>query len=130
MRVENRADKSLGELFNELASGFSTMFLQQIALAKAEVKEDITHNVKDVVFLALGGVLLYAAFYAFPAAVVVGLSEVVPVWLSAIIVGAVVSVAGCILVRKGLEGLKARQLNPGQTIESLKEDKEWVRAKI
>lgn len=125
-----KGDKSLGELFSELASGLTTMFRQEISLAKAEAKEAIPHAVKDVIFLVVGGFVLYAAFYVFLAAAVVGLSEVVPVWLSAIIVGLVVSCAGYVLVKKGIKDLKTRTFRPEKTIESIKEDKDWVKAKI
>ncbi len=130
MRIENKTDKSLGELFNELTTGFGTMFRQEIALAKAETREAFRHATKDVLFLAMGGFILYAALFVFLAAAVIGLSEVAPVWLSAIIVGVVVSLIGYILVQKGLKDLKRRAFKPQQTIESIKEDKEWVRAKI
>jgi hypothetical protein len=130
MRVENKVDKSLGELLSELTSGFSRMFRQEIALARTEVREATTHAIRDVVFLALGVLVLYAAFYLFLAAAVVGLAEVVPVWLSAIIVGVIVSIVGYILLQKGIKDLKARRFKPEQTIESLKEDKDWARAKI
>ena len=130
MRIENRTDKSLGELINELTTGFSTMFRQEIALAKAETREAFRHATKDILFLALGGCILYAALYVFLAAAVIGLSEVVPVWLSAIIVGVVVSLIGYILVQKGLKDLKTRTFKPRQTIESIKEDEEWVKTKI
>ena len=130
MRVENKTDKSLGELFGELTAGFSTMFRQEIALAKAETKEAFAHATKDMLFLAAGGFVLCAALYVFLAAAVIGLSEVVPMWLSAIIVGVVISLIGCILVQKGLKDLKTRTFKPQRTIESVKEDEEWVKAKI
>ena len=130
MTPENKVDKSLGELFSELASGLSTMFRQEILLAKAETRQAITHGIRDVLFLVMGGFILYAAFYVFLAAAVAGLSEVVPVWLSALIVGVFISIIGYALVQKGLKDLKARTFKPEQTIESIKEDEEWVRAKI
>ena len=130
MRADNKIDKSLGELLGDLASGFSMMFRQEVALARAEAREAITRAAKNIAFLALGGFVLYTAFYLFLAAAVAGLSEVVPLWLSAIIVGVVISIVGCILVQKGLKDLKARRFKPEQTIESIKEDKDWVKAKI
>jgi drug/metabolite transporter (DMT)-like permease len=130
MQLENQVDKSLGGLFSGLASGFSTMFRQEIALAKAEVREAVVHAVKDLLFLALGGFVLCAAFSVFLAAAVIGLAEVVPMWLSAIIIGVIVSITGYIFVQKGLRDMKTRTFKPEQTIESIKEDERWVRAKI
>ncbi len=106
------------------------MFRQEVALAKAETKEAVTHALRAVIFLIVGGFILYAAFYVFLAAAVAALSEVAPLWLSALIVGVLVAIVGSALVQKGIKDLKARSFKPEQTIESIKEDQEWVRAKI
>ncbi len=130
MHTIHKEEKSLGELFSELASGFNTMLQQEIALAKAETKEAATRAVKDVMFLVIGGFILYTALYVFLAAAVAGLSEIVPIWLSALIVGVAVSGIGYILVQKGLHDLKKRSFKPEKTIQSVREDKDWVRDKI
>jgi hypothetical protein len=48
------------------------------------------------------------------------------VWLSALIIGVVVAAVGGFLVRSGLKTLQQEQVAPQRTIETLKEDREWI----
>jgi len=59
--------------------------------------------------------------------VIIGLGQLIPMWLSALIVGLVVVGIGYMLIQSGLTALKRIDPTPRETIESLKEDKEWVK---
>jgi hypothetical protein len=48
-------------------------------------------------------------------------------WLSALLVGLVVVAVGYFLIKKGLDALKREDLAPRQTIETLKEDGQWIK---
>ena len=128
--MQNRTDeRSLGELFAELAQETSTLVRQEVALAKTELSQTATRVGKDLAFLAVGGAVAYAGFLALLAALAIGLGQLgVPWWLAALIVGLVVVGVGYFLVQRGLSALKREDLAPRQTIESLKEDKEWAKA--
>jgi hypothetical protein len=51
-------------------------------------------------------------------------------WLAPLVIGAVVAVIGYVFVQKGLSTLKRESLVPGQTIQTVKETKEWVQEKV
>ncbi len=122
-------ERSLGELFAELAHETSTLVRQEVELAKTELSQNATRIGKDLAFLAVGGAVAYAGFLALLAALAIGLGQLgVPWWLAALIVGLVVVGVGYFLVQRGLNALKQEDLAPRQTIESLKEDKEWAKA--
>jgi len=87
-----KEEKSLGELFSELATETSTLVRQEVALAQTELSQKATRVGKNVGFLAVGGFVAYAAMLAVLAGIIMLLGLVIPVWLSAIIVGLVV---GC-----------------------------------
>jgi len=122
-----RDDRSLGELFSELAQETSTLVRQEVQLAKTELSEKASQVGKDVGFLAVGGAVAYAGFLVLLAAITALLDLWMPVWVSALIVGVVVAGVGYFLVRKGLNELQRVDLKPNQTIQTLKEDKEWVK---
>jgi hypothetical protein len=82
---------------------------------------------KDVGFLAAGGAVAYAGLLAILAGVVILLDGVMPLWLSALLVGLVVAGVGYFLVRKGLDALKREDLTPRETVETLKEDAQWAK---
>jgi hypothetical protein len=119
--------RSLGELFAELASETTNLVRQEIQLAKTEVTHKATRAGKDVGMIGAGGALAYAGFLALIAALIIGLGQVIPMWLSALIVGLVVVGVGYMLIQRGLTALKNIDPTPRQTLETLQEDKEWVK---
>ena len=124
---DSKNDRSLGELFSELAQDTSTLVRQEMTLAKTEMSQKASRLGKDVGFLAAGGAVAYAGLLAVLAGIIVLLGQVIPMWLSALLVGLVVAGVGYFLVRKGLEALKREELAPRQTIETIKEDQQWAK---
>lgn len=124
---DSKDDRSLGELFSELAQYTSTLVRKEVQLAKTEMSQKASRVGKDVGFLAVGGAVAYAGLLAVLAGVIVLLGQVIPMWLSALLVGLVVAGVGYFLVRRGLDALKRENLAPRQTIETLKEDQQWAK---
>ena len=127
---EGRDERSIGELFSELANETSTLLRQEVQLAKAEMAETARQAGKDVGYMAAGGALAYAGLLVLLFAVVFGLGQFIPLWLSALIVGLVVVAIGYGLVHTGLSALKRVDPTPQQTLETLKEDKEWIKRQM
>ncbi len=120
-------DRSLGELFSELSQDTTTLIRQEVNLAKTEMSQKASRVGKDVGFMAAGGAVAYAGLLAILAGVIALLGLVIPLWLSALLVGLVVAVVGYFLVKRGLDALKQEELAPRETIQTLKEDKEWAK---
>ena len=128
---DTRDDRSLGELLGDLAQQTATLARQEVELAKTELTQKASRVGRDIGFLAVGGAVAYAGFLAIMAAVIIALAaNGVPWWLAALLVGLVVAGVGYVLVQKGLAALKREDLTPRQTIETLKEDKEWAKEQI
>jgi len=128
---ETKDNRSLGELFAELARESSTLVRQEIDLAKAELTGKATGAAKDIGLVAAGGFVAYAGFLGVLAAIVIALAAAgLPWWLSALLVGAVVIGAGYFLIQKGLSALKHEDLAPRQTIESIKDDTRWAKEQV
>jgi xanthine/uracil permease len=128
MQQQRGDDRSLGELFAELARETSTLVRQEVELAKTEMTQKASRVGKSVGMLAVGGAIAYAGLLAILAAIIIGLAALgVPWWLSALLVGLVVAAVGYLLVQKGRDALKQADLAPRQTIETLKEDAAWVK---
>src|SRR5215210_3055134 len=124
---QSRDDRSLGDLFAELAQETSTLVRQEVNLAKTEMSQKASRAGKHVGFLAAGGAVAYAGLLAILAAVIILLNDVMPLWLAALLVGLVVAVVGYLLVRRGLDALKREDFAPRQTMETLKEDQQWAK---
>jgi hypothetical protein len=129
MQVQ-KDERSLGELFSELAAETGTLVRQEVALAQAEVTAKATRAGKSIGFLAVGGAIGYAAMLAILAGVVMGLSYFMPAWIAAILVGLVVGVVAFFMISSALSDLKNTNLKPEETVESIKEDAQWLKDQV
>jgi hypothetical protein len=126
--AQNSPDRSLGDLFSDLSRDITTLVRQEINLARTELGQTASKVGRDIGFLAVGGLVIYAGFLGILAAIVIILGTVgLPWWLSALIVGLIVAVVGYLLVRRGLDALKKENLAPQKTVETIKEDVEWAK---
>ena len=125
-----KEERSLGDLFSELATETSTLVRQEVALAQTELTQKATSVGKNVGFLVVGGAVGYAALLAILAAAIIGLANVLPWWAAALIVGVVVGIVAFLLISSALKALKETNLTPNQTVETLKEDAEWLKNQV
>ena len=124
-------ERSLGELFGDLARDTGTLVRQEVELAKTEMTQKASRAARDIGMLAAGGLVAYAGFLGILAAIVLGLVAAgLDAWLAALLVGAVVAAVGALLVQRGLSALKREELAPRQTVETLKEDAQWAKDQV
>ena len=123
-------DRSIGDLFSELANETGTLIRQEVALATAEMTNKATDAGKNAASIAIGGFVGYAAFLALLAAIVALLSYAMPVWLSALIVAIVVGAISAYMVTSALAKLKKSDLAPRETVTTLKEDAQWLKKQV
>ena len=126
-----RQEASLGELFADLADKTGTLIRQEAALVQTEMTAKAVSAGKNVGFLAVGGFVGYAAALVLIAALVAGLQALgIPVWASALIVGVVLAIASYVLINSALTALKKTQWAPKESIESIKEDAQWLKNQV
>jgi hypothetical protein len=61
------------------------------------------------------------------AALILGLTAYLEPWQSALLVGIVLSLAAGVLIAIGISQIKRTGLKPEQTLETLEENKEWLK---
>ena len=115
------ADASVGELFGHVAQDLSMLMRQELELAKAEVKQEVTVAAKAGGLLGGAGfagymVLLFASIAAWW-----GLANVMDQGWAALIVTAVWAVIGAVLFVVGRSRLKQVNPTPERTVETVKE---------
>jgi predicted phage tail protein len=125
-----REERSLGDLFSELANETSTLVRQEVALAQTEITQKATKVGKNVGFLVVGGAVGYAALLAIIAAVIIGLSHLIPAWVAALIVGVVIGIVAYLLISSALSALKNMDMAPRETVETIKEDAQWLKNQV
>ncbi len=126
-RSDEVADTSLGELIGNISNDLSTLFRQEVELAKAEVKQEAAKAGKA------GGMLGGAAFAGYLAvvllsfALVFALANVMDAGWAALIVAVIWAVVGAVLFVSGRKQLKRVDPVPHRTVETLKEDAQWLK---
>jgi hypothetical protein len=118
---------SIGELFSDLAAQTGKLIRQEAALAKSELTDKASAAGKDIAFVAVGALVGYTAMLAVTAAVIIMLGYVIPIWASALLVGVVLGIAAYFIVTSGLSHFRSANWAPQETIDSIKEDAEWLR---
>jgi hypothetical protein len=116
--VENT---SVGEMLGDISRDLSTLLRQELALAKAEVKQEATKAGKGVGMLGGAGfagymVLLFLSFAAWWS-----LANVLDEGLAALIVGVVWAVAAAVLFVVGRKQLRELNPMPERTVDTLKQ---------
>ena len=124
-----RDERTLGEMFAELSQEARVLFQQEIQLARTELTEKASRMGRGAAFIVGGGLIAYGGLLAIIAAVVLVLIAIgLPPWAAALAGGVIMAGFGYALVRSGLAALKPQELKPRHTIETLKEDAQWLRA--
>lgn len=126
-----KEERSLGDLFSELASETGTLVRQEVALAQVELTNKATAVGKNVGYLVVGGAVAYAAALALIAAVILVLATyVMPAWAAALVVAVIVGVVAFMMISSALAALKKTDLAPRETVETLKEDAQWLKDQV
>jgi hypothetical protein len=125
-----KEERSLGDLFGDLASETSTLVRQEVALAQTEMVHKATKVGKNVGYLVVGGAVGYAAALAMIAGIIILLGTVIPVWASALLVGVVISAIAFFMISSALTELRKTDPVPRNTVETIKEDAKWLKKEM
>ncbi len=122
--------RSVPEIFEDIASNLTQLVQAEFRLAKSELKEGAERVAGPGATLGAGAVLAFYGFGFLLLAAVHALSLVMAGWLAALIVGGVLAVAAGILIGAG--GTKLRRVNliPDKTMRTLEEDVQWAKQQI
>ncbi len=135
--TEPKADASLGQLLRDLVRDSGDLIRGEVALLRAEIRERFRRLGQALTLLVLGGAVALAAALTLLFAVNRGLTSLyalwmpaeIAVWLAPLTLTVVFGGLGFVLVKKGADILEATTWKPDETLQTLREDKEWLRRK-
>ncbi|MDP3499037.1 MAG: phage holin family protein [Myxococcales bacterium] len=130
MSPQAQPERSIGELFAVLGRQTSTLIQQEMQLATAEFTAKATAFARSSTLLLVGLALLALGGAALVGAIIAALTAVLPLWASALIVGAFLAAAGGTIVMTGLAGIRAIQPLPTATLRTLRDDLMWVKGEL
>ena len=101
IQLRSDRDRSLKQVLSDLRTDASLLVRQEIALAKAELKQKAGDVAKQAALFAGAGLLAYSGLLILVAALVLGLIAIgVVAWLAALSVGIVVLLGAWLLVQR------------------------------
>lgn len=130
---------SIPGLIRELRNESATLLQQEVALAKTELKENASQLGLKLAEIAIGGfvastglvVLLIGLGQLLGVALErAGLSADISRWLAPTVLGLIVVGIGGLMFLRAKQTLSADLVVPRQSIDSLQEDKQWVKRTI
>ena len=123
-------ERSIGELFSDLARDTSTLIRQEVALAKVEMSEKASRAGKDIALIAGGALVAYLGVLLLLVAAVIGLGHLIGYGFSALILGVIIGGAGAAVTMKGIGDMKNGTLRPEKTAAMIKETKQWAKEQM
>lgn len=127
----------ISSLVRDLLQDSSRLVRDEVALAKAEVKENIALYERAIGYFAIAGVLGIAAAIVLLTALNTGLTALfdqfmplaVAVWLAPLVLFAVFGAIAFAIVQRGRAVLRGAHLKPDTTLQTVEETKEWIRSR-
>lgn len=123
-------ERSIGELFGQLATETSTLVRQEVKLASTELAQKAAYAGRQSVYIAAGALLGVISLLVLSGAIVLLLGKVMPLWLAALVVAVVFGGVAFAVAQIGVRALKTMKLELTETVASLKEDKQWLTRQI
>ena len=120
-------DRSVGDLLGRVTTDLSTLMRQEVALAKAEIKEEATKAGKASGMLAGAGAVGYLVLVFLALALMWALGNVMDLGWAALITAVVLGIIAAVLFVLGRKKLQQVNPKPEQTVETLKEDVQWAK---
>jgi len=122
--------EGFGSLLSGLLRDLQGMVRGEIALARAEVKEDVSTVGRGAAAMAVATVVGLTGFIFLMLGATYVLNLWMRMWIAAGIVGIVLLVIAAILASSAKSKLSATNLKPDQTISSMKETGQWAQQQM
>lgn len=125
-----KPEASVGDLLGNLARDMGVLVRQEVRLASTEMTLKAKAFARNTLLVVLGGALGIAGLLVLIAAAIAALDTLLPLWLSALIIGVVIIAVGYAFIRKGLNAIRHFDPLPEQTLETLRADLAWAKEQV
>ena len=120
-------DRSLSDVFQDIIRNVQEIVRSEVRLAKTEIREEAVKAKSSMLLLGVGGVTALFAMLFLLVTIVYALALVMPSWAAALIVGTVLAVVASVVLMAGMKRFKQIHPTPERTVETIKENVEWVK---
>jgi uncharacterized membrane protein YqjE len=122
--------RSVPEVLQDIVGNIEEIIRSEFRLAKAEIKDEASQAAPPLKMIIVGAAIGFYALGFLIFTLVMGLATVVPTWLAALIVGAVLGLIALALITTASKRFKQVNKVPERTIETMKENVQWAKSQI
>ena len=119
-----------GSLLSDAVNQLTRLVRGEVALAKAEVAQNIRSAGMGIGLLVGAVVLVFVALNVLVFALVAALGELIGPGWSALVVGVVILVVAAILAMRGMNALKPENLTPSRTVRNVQADAQTIKENV
>jgi uncharacterized membrane protein YqjE len=119
--------RSLGEIVGDISRDMSTLFKQELDLAKTEMKQEVAKVGKGAGMFGGAGLAGWFTLLFLSLALTWLLDNWMPVELAALIVAVLWGIAAAVLAMRGKKEIKEANPQLPTTQQTLKEDVQWAK---
>jgi hypothetical protein len=130
--VRREVESTVAPLIRGILEDSQKLFRQELALVKVEVREDARRARDAVIAISAGVVVCLVGLFLFGcmlAYLIDTLSEAIPLWGSFGIVAAIAFLVGGAFLLGGVKRAKGIKGIPKQTVETMRENVQWIQHK-
>jgi uncharacterized membrane protein YqjE len=125
MAEENK--RSIADVLEDIVANVQQIIRSEVRLAKTEVAEEAVKAGRATSMLAGGGIAALFTVWLLLLTIFLALAIVIPMWSSALLLFIVMAALSATLIMIGKKRFKAINPKPEKTIESVKENVEWLK---
>ncbi|MBV8843678.1 MAG: phage holin family protein [Bryobacterales bacterium] len=120
-------ERSFSDVFQDIVRNVQEIVRSEVRLAKTEIRDEAAKAKSAGLLIGAGAVTaIFAAFFLL-LTIVYLLSLIMPNWAAALIVGVALAIVAGVTLNTGLKRFKKIHPTPERTVETLKENVEWVK---
>jgi len=129
MTTERERDTSVASLLGGIVGDAQELVRQEIALARQEIREEISTAKDAAVKLVIAGAVLGVGGLLLVLMLAQGLADLLnwPTWAGYGVVGLVLAIVGYILISSAQKRMKQIKPVPEKTVETMKENVAWIK---
>jgi uncharacterized membrane protein YqjE len=120
-------ERSVSDVLQDIVRNLQDMVRSEIRLAKVEIREEARRAISSGIWIAVGTVGAVSAWIFLLWTLAYALATRMPMWAATLVVAVVMAAAAAVLIMGGIRKAKRIQPIPERTVESVKENLEWMK---
>ncbi len=121
---------SSGALIHDALATLRDLWSKELALARAEAREGLDGLKAAAVCVLVASVPALVSLVLIALALTYALDDVLPQWAAALVPAVILAGVSALTLFFGIKRLKSPRRVPDQTVENLKEDKQWLKQEL